>query len=111
MDREKIVEAIQAHVKEGNAVAGVDALADRIAEALKVKGLSFPREYAGWRVEIKMGHEFKGTRGSTRRSRGYVARNITTGETQEFPPSAGHSAGFLAVKQWIDLKNKMEFGR
>jgi len=106
--KEKIKAVIETHVKAGNAVADAEGLASALEAALKPKGLSFPCDYEGWRVEIRMGHEFKGTRGSTRSSRGYVATNISTGEVQEFPPSAGNSAGFASVRQWIDLKKTME---
>lgn len=106
--REKIKAVIDAHLKAGNVVTDEAGLLDRMEAALKPKGLSFPCEYGGWKVEIKMGHEFKGTRGSTRRSRGYIATCITTKEVQEFPPSAGNSVGFATVKQWVDLKNHME---
>lgn len=106
--KEKIKAVVEAHLKAGNVVTEVDNLVNALETALKPKGLSFPCEYGGWKVEIKMGHEFKGTRGSTRRSRGYVATNNSTGEIQEFPPSAGNSVGFSTVKQWVDLKNHME---
>ncbi len=106
--KEKIKAAIEAHLKAGNVVTDVDGLTSALEAALKPKGLSFPCEYNGWKVEIKMGHEFKGTRGSTRRSRGYVATCTSTGEVQEFPPSAGNSVGFMTVKQWVDLKNNLE---
>lgn len=106
--KEKIKAVIEAHLKAGNVVTEVDGLVSALEAALKPKGLSFPCEYHGWKVEIKMGHEFKGTRGSTRRSRGYVATCIATKEVQEFPPSAGNSVGFFTVKQWIDLKQETE---
>jgi len=105
--KDKIKAAIEAHLKAGNVVTEADTLVSRLEAALQKKGLSFPCEYRGWKVEIKMGHEFKGTRGSTRSSRGYVATNIATGEVQEFPPSAGNSAGYAAVRQWIDLKSDL----
>lgn len=106
--KEKIKAVIEDHLKAGNVVTDVDRLVNAIEEAMKPKGMSFPCEYDGWKVEIKMGHEFKGTRGSTRRSRGYVATKISTGEIQEFPPSAGNSVGFSTVRQWINLKKHME---
>jgi len=104
----KIRMAIEEHVRAGSKVEDMEGLIGRLEVMLKPKGLSFPCEYGGWKVEIKMGHEFKGTRGSTRRSRGYVATCIATKEVQEFPPSAGNSVGFTTVKQWVDLKNHME---
>jgi hypothetical protein len=106
--RDKIKAAIEEHLKDGNVVTGLDGLIERLEVALKPKGQSFPCEYGGWRVEIKMGHEFKGTRGSTRRSRGYISTNLSTGEVQEFPPSAGNSVTMVTVRQWIDLKNRIE---
>lgn len=99
----KIKRAIEEHLADGGLVTDPDWLVARIEAALKPTGLSFPCEYRGWRVEIKMGHEFKGTRGSTRRSRGYMATNLQSGQIQEFPPSAGSSAGFVTVKKWIDV--------
>lgn len=107
----KVKRAIEEHIADGGLVTDPDGLVRRIEAAIKPKGQSFPCEYEGWRVEIKMGHEFKGTRGSTRRSRGYVATNIATGQVQEFPPSAGSSAGFSSVKQWVDLMNRTEARR
>lgn len=106
--KEKIKAVVEAHLKAGNVVTEVDNLVNALEAALKPKGLSFPCEYDGWKVEIKMGHEFKGTRRSTRRSRGYIATCTSTGEIQEFPPSAGNSVGFTTVKQWVDLKNRMK---
>lgn len=106
--RDKIKAAIQEHVKDGGTVTNADALIDRLEAGLKPKGQSFPCEYGGWRVEIKMGHEFKGTRGSTRRSRGYISTDLSTGEVQEFPPSAGNSVTMVTVRQWIDLKNRIK---
>lgn len=75
---------------------------DAIAAAKEIKPANaFPQIWKGWSIQIRMGHEFKGTRGSTRRSRGYVA--VKGDRVQEFPPSGGQPASLAGVRAWIDL--------
>lgn len=66
----------------------------------------FPMEYKGWKIEIKMGREFKGTRGSVKGKRGYVATRISDGKISEFPPSYDTTPSVQAVKIMIDVEER-----
>jgi hypothetical protein len=76
--------------------------------AEKSTGASFPMEYKGWKIEIKMGHEFKGTRGSVKNKRGYVATRISDGKVTEFPPSYDTNPSVQTVKIMIDMEERAE---
>jgi hypothetical protein len=62
--------------------------------------------YNDWTIEIKMGHEFKGTRGSVRRMRGYIATNKFNGKVQEFRPQSGCLQSLTLIKKTLDLLNE-----
>jgi hypothetical protein len=74
--------------------------------AEKFTSTTFPMEYKGWKIEIKMGHEFKGTRGSVKNKRGYVATRISDGKTVQFAPSYDSTPSVQAVKIMIDVEEK-----
>lgn len=85
-----------------------DALVEKAKKILSEKAASatFPMEYKGWKIEIKMGHEFKGTRGSVKGKRGYVATRISDGKITEFAPSYDTTPSVQAVKCMIDAEER-----
>lgn len=86
-----------------------DKLVEKAKKILAEKaaaGTTFPMEYKGWKIEIKMGHEFKGTRGSVKNKRGYVATRITDGKITEFAPSYDSNPSIKAVKTMIDIEER-----
>jgi len=74
----------------------------------KTLGKTFPIEYKGWRIEIKMGREFKGTRGSVKGKRGYIATRTSDGKIVEFAPSYDCTPSVSAVKTMIDAEVRAE---
>lgn len=85
-----------------------DKLVEKARKLLEAKpaSASFPMEYKGWRIEIKMGREFKGTRGSVKSKRGYVATRLSDGKVQEFAPSYDTNPNVQAVKIMIDAEER-----
>lgn len=89
-------------------IAEYESLMAKARKLLEVKGAgaSFPMEYKGWKIEIKMGREFKGARGSVKNKRGYVATRLSDGKVQEFAPSYDTTPSVQAVKIMIDAEER-----
>jgi hypothetical protein len=86
-----------------------DKLVEKAKKILAEKpsgGTTFPMEYKGWKIEIKMGREFKGARGSVKNKRGYVAIRISDLKTVEFAPSYDTTPSVQAVKIMIDMEER-----
>lgn len=105
------VDKTSSHLKECPAIAATakfDALIEKAAKVLaeKPKGASFPMEYKGWTITIKMGHEFKGARGSVKNKRGYVATRASDKKVVEFAPSYDSNPSVQIVKIMIDAEER-----
>lgn len=85
-----------------------DKLVEKAKKILTEKPASttFPMEYKGWKIEIKMGREFKGARGSVKNKRGYVATRISDGKVTEFAPSYDTNPSVQAIKIMIDAEER-----
>jgi hypothetical protein len=85
-----------------------DELVEKATKALSGKLVitKFPIEYKGWKIEIKMGREFKRTRGSVKGKRGYVATRLSDGKTTEFAPSYDTTPCVQSVKIMIDAEER-----
>ena len=84
------------------------ALVEKARNLLKAKLTitRFPMEYKGWKIEIKMGHEFKGIRGSVKKKRGYVATRLSDGMVSMFAPSYDTTPSLQSVKIMIDAEER-----
>jgi hypothetical protein len=107
------VDRSQGHQSDCRALVqtqGHDALTERAWKVLQEMkppiSVVFPMEYKGWRIEIKMGHQFKGARGSVRNKRGYIATRISDGKVVQFAPSYDTTPSVQTVKILIDVEER-----
>jgi hypothetical protein len=103
MGHEKICSGIM-YTTEYNPI--IEKARELLAE--KPAGAAFPMEYKGWKIEIKMGREFNGARGSVKSKRGYVATRISDGKVTEFAPSYDTTPSVQAVKIMIDMEERAQ---
>lgn len=82
---------------------GLSSISGQVGHSRKKEGISFPMEYKGWRIEIKMGHEF-GRRGAVANYRGYVATRLSDGKTHNLMPSSAGPASLSGAKAIIDIE-------
>lgn len=108
--RALIAKAIAEHVMSGNTVSNPQTLEDSINTALSSSLVidRFPLDYKGWTINIKMGKEFKGARGSVRNKRGYSAVRNSDGKVIEYAPSYDVSPSLSGIKVLIDVQEKQD---
>ena len=79
------------------------------ADERSSKTSKFPLTYKGWKIQVRQGKDFKGTRGSVRNKRGYVAtkKKLSMGYRElEFRPTYDTSPTLGTVKSLLDLEEQ-----
>lgn len=87
------------------AVEDHEKLVEKAKKILSEKpaSITFPMGYKGWKIEIKMGHQF-GRRGAVANYRGYLATRLSDGKTHKLIPSSAGPASINDVKAIIDVE-------
>lgn len=80
------------------------ALLSHIMQAL---GDVDSEEFGGWRIERRIGSDFKGTRGAVRSRCGYIATHIETGHVEEFRPDSSGDVKIAIVRRMLETKGQL----